>query len=210
MNRRADSIDTNAASKHANMSVPEKWEWHARVYAHRRLVLGIGADVRTSPCDESGIWFHESMVEDAESKLRERLIHVPRRAIVAEKRRADRNFLTYYDIAAAGRRIANEWAQQRGHDSFRDYVASRGLIFDDDYDYALACTDVAASIIAAGAKMNTEKFREERGKYRDRYEAAQSLRENGITAREYDPEALRAGRIALGLEKATEQVGAAE
>src|SRR5262245_21587844 len=54
--------------KYADMTVPERWEWHAGIYAFRRVVLDI--DERTSPCDAEGVWFDARLVDAAERRLR--------------------------------------------------------------------------------------------------------------------------------------------
>jgi hypothetical protein len=55
---------------YARMPTPLRWQWHAQVYAFRRVVLGIAADVHTSPCDPEGAWYDEPMVIAAERSLR--------------------------------------------------------------------------------------------------------------------------------------------
>jgi hypothetical protein len=50
------------------LSSIEKWEWHADVYAFRRVYLGVYDT--TSPCDEKGVWYDPNLVEAAEHKKR--------------------------------------------------------------------------------------------------------------------------------------------
>src|SRR6185312_5035486 len=45
----------------------EKWQWHADVYAFRRIVLE--ADEQTSPCDPDGEWFNEELIRAAAARL---------------------------------------------------------------------------------------------------------------------------------------------
>ncbi|HZT90328.1 MAG TPA: hypothetical protein VFA12_20475 [Stellaceae bacterium] len=51
---------------YSSLTEGERWEWHADVYAFRRVYLGIGRDVRVSPCDPKGEWFSERMIMPAE------------------------------------------------------------------------------------------------------------------------------------------------
>jgi hypothetical protein len=56
--------------KYSELTVPEQWDWHARDYAFRRVVLGVSPDVRTSPVDPDGKWFDPIAVGDAERDMR--------------------------------------------------------------------------------------------------------------------------------------------
>lgn len=55
----ADAVAKCRKHGYATLTEGEKWDWHADVYGFRRVVLGIGADEHTSPCDTSGEWFDE-------------------------------------------------------------------------------------------------------------------------------------------------------
>ena len=35
--------------KYCEMSIPQRWQWHAEVYALRRVLLGVPRDVHTRP-----------------------------------------------------------------------------------------------------------------------------------------------------------------
>lgn len=56
----------------SELSVAEKWLWHSNVYAFRRIVLGVPREETVSPCDQTGVWFDESMVAEAEKRLLEK------------------------------------------------------------------------------------------------------------------------------------------
>lgn len=64
---------------YARLTVPEKWEWHAGVYALRRVLLGVPHDEQTSPCDVRGEWFDGRLVAAAEDRLRCRVEEQSRR-----------------------------------------------------------------------------------------------------------------------------------
>jgi hypothetical protein len=59
--------------EYAKLSVPQKWQWHAEVYALRRVMLGVSHDERISPCDTKGEWFDERLVAAAEQRYRARI-----------------------------------------------------------------------------------------------------------------------------------------
>jgi hypothetical protein len=58
---------------YGRMPIPLRWEWHAEIYAMRRVLLGVPHDTHTSPCDTKGEWYNESAVARAEAKLRGKL-----------------------------------------------------------------------------------------------------------------------------------------
>ena len=58
-----------ASRSYSSLSTVEKWEWHADVYAFRRVFLGIYDT--TSPCDEHGVWYDASLADAAERRKRE-------------------------------------------------------------------------------------------------------------------------------------------
>ena len=47
----------------------DQWNWHAQLYAFRRVHLGVPTDERTSPADPTGDWFNEELVRDAAERL---------------------------------------------------------------------------------------------------------------------------------------------
>jgi hypothetical protein len=59
--------------KYGDMSIPQRWQWHAEVYALRRVLLGVTPDVHTSPCDPKGVWYNERDVAETEAALRSRI-----------------------------------------------------------------------------------------------------------------------------------------
>jgi hypothetical protein len=159
------------------MSTAERWQWHADVYAFRRVVLGIAPEEHTSPCDVEGKWFDEVLVSEAERRLRNR------RAVKYSANRRDDS-----DVWEA-RGVENKWAQDRGYNDFEHYKLVERI------DHVDACVRVANSFVAAMQKMPGSDDR----KLNDPHAVAATL---GVKAREYTPEELRAGRIALGLERA--------
>jgi hypothetical protein len=63
-------MDPRPASRiYSSLSIVEKWEWHADVYAFRRVYLGI-YDTK-SPPDPNGIWYNVDLVDAAERRKRE-------------------------------------------------------------------------------------------------------------------------------------------
>ncbi len=139
---------------YATLSVPEQWQWHAEIFAFRRVALGVGRDERTSPCDPDGAWFDASLVEEAERRLRNT------RAAKQQHRRDDS------DVCDA-RDIENKWAQQRGYNDFEHYKQMERL------DHVDACVRVAKSFIIAAS----DKWKQQPA---DQH-AATAL---GVTARE--------------------------
>jgi hypothetical protein len=122
-------------TKYADMIDAERWEWHAGVYAFRRVVLDVSADERTSPCDTEGKWFDPDLVAQAERELRAK--RVPRRRANDE------------EMQREGRAVANQWARQRRFRDFAGYMLAERL----DYDEALA---VISRSILAGNQMDTD------------------------------------------------------
>lgn len=120
----------------SQMNTAELWQWHAEVYAFRRVVLGVSRDVETSPCDESGVWFNAERVDDAERRLLAKREPPQRRQQDEQKIRE-------------GRAAANAWAQARGYADIEEYVIAERI------DWSEACVRVAQSILA-GASMPNE------------------------------------------------------
>ena len=113
------------------------WEWHAGVYAFRRVVLGVSPDEHTSPPDPEGKWFDESLVAEAERRLRNR------RAAKFANQRGD-------DDVWYARDIENNWARDRGYRDFEHYKQVERI------DHVEACCRVAKSFIAGIKLMPTE------------------------------------------------------
>jgi hypothetical protein len=61
------------SSDYARMSEPQRRQWHAEVYAFRRVVLDVPADEHTSPCDPKGERYDEHAAAQAEVSLRAKL-----------------------------------------------------------------------------------------------------------------------------------------
>jgi len=64
---------------YAKITQAQKRQWHAEVYAFRRVVLTVPHTERTSPCDPTGEWYDEHAVAEAEAKLRAKLAEQYRR-----------------------------------------------------------------------------------------------------------------------------------
>jgi hypothetical protein len=166
------------SKSYATLTIPEKWNWHAEVYAFRRVVLNVDRDERTSPCDTDGKWFNQTLVDEAERRLREK-----HKSHAAARRKAEG--------AREGRAFMENWAQTRGYESFEHYRDSERI------DYVEACVRVIRSLPGPNIMPRAAG-----GKVSDPHAVAAAL---GVKAREYTKEELRAGRIALGLEKPDEQ-----
>jgi hypothetical protein len=172
--------------KYSKLSVPDRWKWHADVYAFRRVFLGVSRDERTSPCDTDGKWFHEQMVDDAERKLRINLTaNIQARKEAQTKANAIR-----------ARELLTKWVKQQGYDDIDTYC------FVERVDYTEMCVRYVRSLPGPRAVWDLPS-----GKVKDPHELARSL---GVKAREYTKEELRAGRIALGLEQPDNEPDAAE
>ena len=105
--------------KYSELTGSERWEWHARVYAFRRVVLGVSRDVRTSPPDPNGAWFDAVAVDNAERRLRDK--HAARqREIDTDRRQANER----YEHAHQAR---DQMATELGYPSF-GYMLSIGLV----------------------------------------------------------------------------------
>jgi hypothetical protein len=157
------------------MDTAERWQWHANVYAFRRVILGVAREEHTSPCDTNGIWFDSALVDAAEQRLRNR------RGKNSMRWRGD-------DDIWRGRDVENEWARARGYNDFEHYKTVERI------DHAEACFRLVRSL--SGPQTMPRAVG---GKVDDPHAVAAAL---GVTAREYNPtpEQMRAGRVALGLE----------
>ena len=52
------------------LSESDKWNWHAYVYAMRRVFLGVSHDLKISPPDPSGDFFSAELADAAEAWYR--------------------------------------------------------------------------------------------------------------------------------------------
>ena len=107
------------SKKYSELTVPEQWEWHARVYAFRRVVLGVSPDVRNSPPDPNGEWFDASAVDDAERRLRDKYA-ARQREIDKDRQEADQR----YERARLAR---DQMARELGYPDF-GVMLSMGLV----------------------------------------------------------------------------------
>lgn len=64
---------SDESKPYASLTVAERWVWHARIYAFRRIVLRVPHAEHTSPVDPQGIWFDEPMIAEAMRRLRAEL-----------------------------------------------------------------------------------------------------------------------------------------
>lgn len=95
---------------YSKLSEAEKWDWHAEVYAFRRVHLEVPDDVRTSPCDQDGVWFDEPRVEAATRRLRFERSHA----------REQRERVRSEALIREGRAICNKWARSMGYKDFAE------------------------------------------------------------------------------------------
>lgn len=87
---------------YASLTEIEKWEWHADVYAFRRIALGVPVEEVISPCDPDGKWYNDGLVRAAAERLQNKRAAAKRRSSVSdEDRRLGRDYL-------------NRWARERG------------------------------------------------------------------------------------------------
>lgn len=110
------------------LAVPERWEWHANVYAFRRVALEADPAERSTPCDPNGDWFDGQLVDAAERRLRTK-----RAAKYASRRKDD-------SAVWEARDIENQWARDRGYGDFEQYKASERI------DHAEACKRLILSL----------------------------------------------------------------
>lgn len=86
----------------ARLNEQQKWEWHAEVYAFRRVVLNVPESERTSPCDADGKWFNPHLVGIAERYHRLQIGEQKRRCQASTR---DANAIRFAD--------AERWRQTR-------------------------------------------------------------------------------------------------
>jgi len=99
-----------------SLSVTQRWQWHADVYAFRHVMLDVRADVHVSPADPKGEWYGPGMVECCVAYYRRKYIEPKQRAEQAKG-----------DIALReGRDLVTKWAQSQGFVSVDDYCERHG------------------------------------------------------------------------------------
>lgn len=108
---------------YATLTEAEKWEWHAEVYAFRRVVLGVPAEERTSLYDPDGAWFDAALVAEAEGRLRAKRNEARERR---ERARSD-------EAQREGRAVINAWAQRKGYADVDAYADAVGIHWSDAY-----------------------------------------------------------------------------
>lgn len=183
------------------LSHAEKMDWHGDVYGWRRARLGVSADVQTSPADPEGIWFDGLRANYAENHYRtqaqtqQERLHAANRAKEPRLQRvAD---MRPEAVQADAQAIKDDWARTRGYRDCADYQEQEKL---DDVD---ACCNIACNrLLAAALDKGKRAFNEPPERDRNAL-----LAEMGVTAKAekiWTAEELRAGRIALGLEREPE------
>lgn len=171
----AYAVEKARKDGYAGLAEHERWDWHGDVYGFRRVVLGAAEDARISPCDPDGKWFDAGRAKLAEEYYRSKL-----KGGAERRQRAD-------NTEFEARNVENEWAQERGYNDFEHYKQVERM------DHVDACVRLVHSL--PGPKSIP---RAAGGKLDDPHIVAAAL---GVRAREYTPDELRAGRIALGLEE---------
>lgn len=102
----------NSGFCYSRLTEPERWQWHAGVYAFRHVVLGASIEERVSPCDPEGKWYDDKLVGAAILRLQ---------AKQKEERERYRR-ATGKSYRELQYRIADEW---RSSPAGRDILAGR-------------------------------------------------------------------------------------
>lgn len=95
--------------------------------------------------------------------------------------RAERTTARDREMQLAGREVVTKWAQDRGFPTIDAYAEHHGMHWSDAYRQVISGILVGSPIARA-------------------FKAGDLAEMLGVSAREYTPEEMRAGRIALGLE----------
>lgn len=122
---------------YSELSEAQRWDWHARIYAHRRLFLEAPNEERTSPVDPKGEWFDEPRVDLETRRL------IAKRDDAKRRRAAARDA----EMIAGGRDICNRWARRNG---FVDFPAAERAGYRH--------SDVTKAIFAAKAPPPVKGF----------------------------------------------------
>lgn len=102
---------------YAELSEAERWDWHARIYAFRRVIMGI--DERSSPTDPDGFWFDQPRVDYETRRL------LAKRGRIGDERLRDiEASADRYETARLNREA---WAADLGYSSFK-YMMEIGLV----------------------------------------------------------------------------------
>ena len=86
----------------------DQWNWHAQLYAFRRVHLSVPTDERTSTADPTGDWFNEELIRDAAERLQ------------AKRRRrtpSDDGFFTENELAERA-----EYARIKGYANWASFL----------------------------------------------------------------------------------------
>lgn len=170
----------------AQCTTPEKWQWYAEMYAHRRVFMGIEPEVQTAPFDERGEWFDARAVDAAENRKRDELTRQRDRI---NRAASDPNLgkmrrLNEYETMAEAASIENDWARSRRYLNFEDYKRIERL------DHVDACKLLIASLPGPEDTKRIPPESQPTG-------YAATL---GVKAREVSPEKYRADQIAVGIQ----------
>jgi hypothetical protein len=110
----------------AKLTERQQWEWHADVYAFRRVLLEVSPDVRVSPADPEGRFFDPVIIAPAEAWYRHKYIEPKLRRRQAKSDNLQRE----------GRDILTKWVQSHGYisiDAYCDQHGSDSLAAHRDY-----------------------------------------------------------------------------
>ena len=178
------------SSKFSELTTPERWQWYAEMYAHRRIFLGVPPDVRTAPFDEDGKWFDAHAVDQAERHKRDEIARTRERVnrTASDPKLGKMRRLNESETMAEAAFIENEWARTRRYLNFEDYKRIERI------DHVSACVRIIQSL--PGPKTMPRESQP------TGYAATL-----GVKAREYTPDELRKGRIDLGLEHVYDEEG---
>jgi len=157
----------------AQCNTPEKWEWYAEMYAHRRVFMGVPREMQTAPFDERGEWFDARAVDAAENRKRDE--------IASERSRRQQR--SEYETTSAAAIIQNNWARERRYLNFDDYKRIERL------DHVDACKILIATLPGPESTKSIPRESQPTG-----YAAVL-----GVKAKEVSPEKYRADQIAVGI-----------
>lgn len=166
-----------SSTPYANLDNAGRYAFHAKVYAFRRVVLGMADTEQSHPGDPDGVWFDPGLVDAAVNRLRSMRM--------AQTHRPNNDTETHHDA----RQLLTEYVRQRGADSIDHWCEMQRCSYVD-----LACECMRSLLIAAERKWRN-------GMSETHHTSAAQL---GVrVVREYAPtaEQMSAGRVALGLEQ---------
>jgi hypothetical protein len=97
----------------ARLTERQQWEWHADVYAFRRVMLEVSNNVHVSPPDPEGWFFDPVLVARAEAWYRHKYIE-PKQ----HRKQANGD-----DLEREGRDLVTQWVRSHGYISIDAYCA---------------------------------------------------------------------------------------